>query len=127
MFHIAPPLPNGCPPQFRSTVHGTVFAGRDRHLDGMHPGDRLVLVPDPPGQTDPEVWVHLGSGDPIGHLPREISSWLWAWLREGGAASAVAVAVHGADTPSWRRLLVEVQCDQDGAGRGASLQAGGAA
>jgi hypothetical protein len=112
MPYPAPPFPTGCPRHFRSTVHGTVFAGRDRHLARMHPGDRVVLVPDPPGQTDPEVWVHLESGDPIGHLPPEISSWLWPWLRRGGAASAVALAVHGADTPSWRRLLVEVSCEE---------------
>ena len=114
MPYRTPPLPNGCPRQFRSTVHGTVFAGRDRHLDAIHAGDRVVLVPDPPGQTDPEVWVHLESGDPIGHLPPEISSWLWSWLRGGGTASAIALAVHGADTPSWRRLLVEVHCDKQG-------------
>jgi hypothetical protein len=110
MANGAPPLPSGCPSQFRATVHGTCFAGRDRHLDAMHPGDKVVLIPDPPGQTDPEVWVHLESGDPIGHLPREISSWLWPWLTEGGAASAVALKVHGSDTPSWRRLLVAVRC-----------------
>ncbi len=117
MARGAPVLPSGCPSQFRATVHGTVFAGRDRHLAVMHPGDRVVLVPDPPGQTDPEVWVHLETGDPVGHLPREISTWLWQWLCEGGAASAVALAVHGSDTPSWRRLLVEVQCDGFEAGR----------
>lgn len=105
-----PPLPKGCPRRFRATVHGTVFAGRDRHLSAMHPGDRVVLIPDPPGQTDPEVWVHLESGDPVGHLPPEISSWLWRWLRHGGGVSAVALSVHGSDTPSWRRLLVEVHC-----------------
>jgi hypothetical protein len=110
MSQTAPPLPTGCPREFRSTVHGTVFAGRDRHLDAMQPGDRLVLIPDPPGQTDPEVWVHLEAGDPIGHLPREISSWLWAWLNDGGAASAIALKVCGAETPSWRRLLVQVCC-----------------
>lgn len=112
MSHPTPPLPTGCPRQFRSTVLGTVFAGRDRHLAVMHPGDRVVLIPDPPGQTDPEVWVHLESGDPVGHLPREISSWLWPWLHGGGAASAVTLAVHGEDTPSWKRLLVEVHCDE---------------
>jgi hypothetical protein len=113
MPHAVPRLPDGCPPEFRVTVLGTVFAGRDRHLDGLHPGDRMVLVPDPPGQTDPEVWVHVPTGDPVGHLPREISAWLWPWLREGGAASAVALAVHGADCPSWKRLLVEVHCESD--------------
>lgn len=110
MTHTAPPLPRGCPNQFRATVLGTVFAGRDRHLEDLQAGDRVLLVPDPPGQTDPEVWVHVEAGDPLGHLPREISSWLWPWLRRGGTASAVALAVHGADTPSWRRLLVEVNC-----------------
>jgi hypothetical protein len=115
MSYAAPPFPTGCPNQFRATVLGTVFAGRDRHLEGLHAGDRMVLVPDPPGQTDPEVWVHVATGDPVGHLPREISCWLWPWLREGGAAWAVALAVHGADTPSWRRLLVEVRCEASGA------------
>ena len=112
MAYGAPPLPSGCPSQFRATVHGTCFAGRDRHLSALHAGDKVVLIPDPPGQTDPEVWVHLEAGDPVGHLPREISSWLWPWLSEGGAASAVAIAVKGSDTPSWRRLLVEVHCSE---------------
>ncbi len=116
MRYAAPPLPSGCPNQFRATVLGTVFAGRDRHLDALHAGDRVLLVPDPPGQTDPEVWVHVEAGDPVGHLPREISSWLWPWLRRGGAAGAVALAVHGADTPSWKRLLVEVRCEAAEAG-----------
>ena len=120
-----PLLPKGCPPRFRATVHGTVFAGRDRHLSTMHPGDRVVLIPDPPGQTDPEVWVHLESGDPVGHLPPEISSWLWRWLRRGGEVSAVALAVHGSDTPSWRRLLVEVHC-ADVAATASAVEAGGA-
>lgn len=105
-----PPFPEGRPRRFRSTVHGTVFAGRDRLVDGLHAGDPVALVPDPPGQEDPEVWVHLPSGDPVGHLPPEISCWLWPWLRRGGAVTARALRVHDADTPSWRRLLVEVSC-----------------
>ena len=105
-----PPFPEGCPRTFRSTVHGTVFAGRDRHLDRMSPGDPVTLIPDPPGQDDPEVWVHLPTGDPVGHLPPEICRWLWPWMRGGGAARARALRVHGADCPSWRRLLVEVDC-----------------
>lgn len=104
------PFPQGRPRQFRSTVHGTVFAGRDRHLERMHDGDRVVLIPDPPGQEDPEVWVHLESGDPVGHLPPEISSWLVPWMRSGGKAVARALRVHGSEVPSWRRLLVEVSC-----------------
>ena len=124
MSHAAPPFPDGCPNQFRVTVLGTVFAGRDRHLEALHAGDRMVLVPDPPGQTDPEVWVHVPAGDPVGHLPREISSWLWPWLRRGGTASAVALAVHGADTPSWKRLLVEVHCES---AEGSALEPSGGA
>jgi hypothetical protein len=103
-------FPQGRPRQFRSTVHGTVFAGRDRHLERMHDGDRVVLIPDPPGQEDPEVWVHLESGDPVGHLPPEISRWLVPWMRSGGKAVARALRVHGSEVPSWRRLLVEVSC-----------------
>lgn len=105
-----PPFPEGRPTNFRSTVHGTVFAGRDRHLDDLQEGDRLLLLPDPPCQDAPEVWVHLASGDPVGHLPPEISSWLGPWLQGGGGASARAIRVKGPHEPSWRRLLLEVSC-----------------
>jgi len=67
-------------------------------------------VADPPGQEVPEVWVHLRSGDPIGHLPPEISCWLWPWLRCGGRAHATALRVGGNDVPSWRRVVLEVVC-----------------
>ena len=105
-----PPFPEGQPPVFRSTVHGTVFAGRDRYVDGLHDGDEVRLVADPPVQDDPEVWVHLSSGEPIGHLPAEIGRWLWPWLSRGGIARATLVRVRGSDVPSWRRLLLEVSC-----------------
>jgi len=108
--YFAPPFPTGHPACFRATVHGTVFAGRDRFLDRVHDGDALRLVPDPPGQDQPEVWVHITTGDPIGHLPPEISAWLWPWLRSGGAATATAVRVGGGDVPSWRRVVLEVTC-----------------
>lgn len=110
MSRPTPKFPPGQPRHFRSTVHGTVFAGRDRYVDAMHDGDPVTLVPDPPGQDDPGVWVHLPSGEPVGHLPPEIARWLWPWMRGGGAATARALRVHGADCPSWRRLLVEVRC-----------------
>lgn len=110
MTGLPPPFPEGQPPRFRSTVHGTVFAGRDRFLDAMSAGDRVRLVADPPVQNDPEVWVHLESGDPIGHLPAEIGRWLWPWLSRGGVAEARAVRVSGADEPSWRRVVLEVSC-----------------
>lgn len=113
MIYHPPPFPTGRPPCFRATVHGMVFAGRDRHLDEVHDGDPLSLVPDPPGQDDPEVWVHLESGEPVGHLPPEICRWLWPWLRSGGSADARALRVGGDDVPSWRRLVLEVVCRTD--------------
>ena len=105
-----PPFPAGQPPCFRSTVHGTVFGGRDRLLSSIHAGDPVRLVADPPVQIDPEVWVHTESGEPIGHLPSEIGRWLWPWLSGGGVAEARAVKVRGDDAPSWKRILVEVSC-----------------
>lgn len=110
MSYLPPPFPSGRPPSFRSTVHGLVFADRERHLDDMRDGDPVRLVPDPPGQDDPGVWVHLSSGEPVGHLPPEIAAWLWPWMRRGGHAEAKALRVHGGDVPSWRRLLLEVEC-----------------
>lgn len=110
MTQLSPPFPDGHPPLFRSTVHGTVFAGRDRHVEALHAGDEVRLVADPPVQDDPEVWVHLKSGEPIGHLPPDIGRWLWPWMAHGGVAQARLLRVRGSDVPSWRRLLVEVTC-----------------
>lgn len=105
-----PPFPEGRPATFRATVHGTIFADRERHFDELKEGDAVRLVPDPPVQETPEVWVHLTSGEPIGHLPPDIASWLWPWMSGGGSAEAHAIRVEGVDAPSWRRLLVEVHC-----------------
>lgn len=110
MAYRPPPFPADCPARFRSTVHGTIFAGREQLLDDLTEGDPMTLVPDPPGQDDPEVWVHLPSGEPVGHLPPEIGAWLWPWLRRGGRARAQAQRVRGTDTPSWRRLTLSVEC-----------------
>jgi hypothetical protein len=103
-------FPEGRARRFRATVHGTVFAGREGLLARLREGDAVRLVADPPGQGAPGVWVHLASGDPIGHLPPEIARWLWAWLAGGGRAEAVAVHVGGEDEPSWRRVVLEVTC-----------------
>ena len=100
MKHTPPPFPEGQPPQFRSTVHGTVFAGRDRFVEMLQAGDTVRLIADPPVQIDPEVWVHMESGEPIGHLPVEIGRWLWPWLSRGGVAEARALRVRGSDVPS---------------------------
>lgn len=97
-------------PRFRATVHGTVFAGRERLLDRVEAGDSLYLIPDPPLEESPGVWVHLESGDPVGHLPPEIERWLAPWMHRGGRARARALRVSGSEVPSWRRLLVEVSC-----------------
>ncbi|MDA0328916.1 MAG: hypothetical protein O2958_07910 [Gemmatimonadetes bacterium] len=110
MTRPSPPFPEGQPKRFRSTVHGIVFAGRDRYVDGLAAGDPLRLVPDPPVQEAPEVWVHLESGEPIGHLPPDIAHWLWPWLAHGGIARARLLKVRGAEVPSWRRVLLEVSC-----------------
>jgi hypothetical protein len=109
MRMTVPPLPPDRPVCFRATVHGTVFCDRSAHLRSLHPGDDLVLIPGPPTDDEPGVWVHMKGGDVIGHLPPEIELWLSPWLLRGGKASARAVRVEGDDVPSWRRLLVEVR------------------
>jgi hypothetical protein len=107
---MIPPLPQNQPATFRTTVHGTVFGDRSTHLAEVDQGDPLVLIPDPPMEEEPAVWVHCTSGDPLGHLPPEINRWLAPWLLRGGAATATAVRVRGSDVPSWKRLLIEVHC-----------------
>jgi len=96
------------PVTFRTTVHGMVFGARSSLLTDLAVGEDLVLIPDPPGEDEPAVWVHLRGGDPLGHLPPEINSWLAPWLLHGGGASAIVVKVGGTDVPSWKRLVIEV-------------------
>lgn len=110
MSRIPPPLPAHHPTCFRATVHGTVFCERAQHLSRLHAGDELLVLPGPPCDDDPGVWVHLPGGDLIGHLPPEIEAWLAPWLLRGGRAIAHAVKVEGEEVPSWRRLLIEVVC-----------------
>lgn len=105
-----PPLPPAGPGRFRATVHGTVFGQRSRHLARIHDGDELLLIPGPPLDDSPGIWVHLPGGDLVGHLPPEIEAWLTPWMLKGGQARARALRVHGGDVPSWRRLLIEVTC-----------------
>lgn len=96
--------------RFRATVHGLAFAGRHRRLGDVEAGDRLLLIPDPPGATLEQVWVHLEGGNPLGHLPNEIARWLAPWMRTGGRTAARAARVGGDEVPSWKRLVVEVSC-----------------
>ncbi|TVP75116.1 MAG: hypothetical protein EA352_09035 [Gemmatimonadales bacterium] len=105
-----PPLPEDRPRTFRATVHGTVFGEREKVLDHVRTGDDLLLIPDPPVGSNPEVWVHRRSGEPVGRLPTEIGRWLAPWLLAGGHARARAERVSGPETPSWRRLLLSVRC-----------------
>jgi len=100
--------------RFRATVHGLAFAGRDRRLRDVEPGDVLLLIPDPADATVEQVWVHLEGGAPLGHLPDEIGRWLAPWMRTGNAASVRAVRVGDETVPSWKRLVVEVDCRREG-------------
>lgn len=104
------PLPPRAAPRFRATVHGLVFGDRASRLQSVSSGDRLLLIPDPPGGEVEQVWVHLESGDPLGRLPDEIGSWLAPWMRGGGRTRVRALRVGDEAVPSWKRLLVEVRC-----------------
>jgi hypothetical protein len=101
-------LPPPLAPRFRATVHGTVFAKRTEVVHRLVPGDRLILVPDPPGTDNPSVWVHARGGDVVGHLPYEIGAWLQPWMLNGGRCGATVEQVHGDDVASWKRLVVDV-------------------
>jgi hypothetical protein len=107
-----PPLPARQPEHFFATVHGTVFGERWERVDSIQAGDDLVLLPDPPVTDDPGVWVHRQDGSVIGHLPPEIGQWLAPWMLQGGSATATAVRVSDANVPSWRRVLLEVRCQE---------------
>lgn len=106
-----PPLPPAGTGSFRATVHGTIFCQRSNHLARVSPGDELLLIPGPPLDDAPGIWVHLPGGDLLGHLPPEIEDWLAPWMLKGGHARARALRVSGGDVPSWRRLLIEVTCE----------------
>ena len=99
--------------QFRTTVLGTVFARRMDVVHRLHPGDRLILVPDAPGIDDPNVWVHAKGGDVIGHLAPDIGEWLAPWMLEGGRCGASVEKVESDDVASWRRVVIVVRCRMD--------------
>ncbi|HWV55866.1 MAG TPA: hypothetical protein VNZ57_00215 [Longimicrobiales bacterium] len=105
-----PPFPAHQPVCFRVTVHGSVFGDRTRHLERIVEGDELYLIPGPPVDDEPGVWVHLPGGDLVGHLPPEIETWLAPWMLKGGRVTARALKVSGREVPSWRRLVLEVTC-----------------
>ena len=95
---------------FRTAVHGTVFAKRTEVVHRLKRGDTLILVPDPPGTDDPNVWVHARGGDVVGHLPPDIGAWLAPWMLEGGRCRAEVEKVGTDEVASWRRLVIAVHC-----------------
>ncbi len=96
--------------EFRTAVYGTVFANRATVVQRLRPGDPLILVPDPPGIDEPNVWVHAVGGDVIGHLSPDLNSWLVPWMLAGHRSRAVVAQVGGADVASWKRLVIDVSC-----------------
>jgi hypothetical protein len=97
-------------------VQGTVFAQRAEVVHRLHPGDPLILVPDPPGVEVPAVWVHARGGDVVGHLPLQVAEWLAPWMLEGGRCRAEVERVGTDDVESWRRLVIVVQCRNENSG-----------
>lgn len=96
--------------EFETPVYGTIFGQRTKVVHGLSPGDRLILVPDPPGIEEPNVWVHAPGGDVIGHLAPDINAWLAPMMLEGCRCGAVVTHVGGDDVASYKRLIVTVRC-----------------
>ena len=105
-----PPYAPAYPEPFRTAVLGTVFGNRTDVVHRLQRGDRLILVPDPPGAQIPAVWVHAAGGDVVGHLPLQIAAWLAPWMFAGGRCGAWVEKVGSDDVESWRRLVVRVEC-----------------
>ena len=94
---------------FTTAVYGTVFAGRSQAARRLKAGDRLILVPDPPGAMPGMVWVHARGGDVVGHLSADISGWLVSSMLGGSCYRADVSQNLGDDTASWRRLVIVVR------------------
>jgi hypothetical protein len=95
--------------EFSTPVYGTVFGSRSSVLQRLKPGDRLILVPDPPGIANPSVWVHAPGGDVIGHLSPDVNSWLVSWMLAGERYGAEVTHVGGNNEASWKRLVITVR------------------
>jgi hypothetical protein len=94
---------------FSTPVYGTVFGHRTEVLHRLRSGDRLILVPDPPGAEPATVWVHARGGDVVGHLSPDVSAWLSPWMLAGDCYGAEVAEVRGDDVASWKRLLITVR------------------
>lgn len=94
---------------FDTPVYGTIFAGRAAVVGRLASGDRLLLVPDPPGVDQPSVWVHAPGGDVVGHLAPDINRWMVPAMLSGARYSATVHTVAGTGTESWRKLMITVQ------------------
>lgn len=93
---------------FQAPVYGTVFARRTEVVHRLQSGDRLILVPDPPGAEPPTVWVHARGGDVVGHLSPDLSAWLAPWMLSGWCYAAQVSVLRGDDVASWQRLVITV-------------------
>lgn len=94
---------------FQAPVYGTVFARRSEVVHRLQEGDRLILVPDPPGTYPPSVWVHAQGGDVVGHLSPDVNAWLAPSMLSGSCYAAQVATVRGDDVASYRRLVITVR------------------
>jgi len=95
--------------EFSTPVYGTVFARRSEAVHRLSPGDRLILVPDPPGAEPPTVWVHAPGGDVVGHLSPDVNAWLAPSMLSGTCYCGEVIVVRGDDVASWKRLVIAVR------------------
>jgi len=91
--------------EFRTAVYGTVFGRRTDVVHRLRPGDRLILVSDPPGAEPAAVWVHAKGGDVVGHLSPDVNGWLAPWMLAGSCYAAEVSEIRGDDVASWKRLV----------------------
>ena len=95
--------------EFRTPVYGTVFGHRTEVVHRLRQGDRLILVPDPPGTHPLWVWVHARGGDLVGHLSPDVSSWLAPMMLDDSCYAAEVSMVCGDEVASWKRLTIRVR------------------
>ena len=88
--------------EFLTPVYGTVFGQRTSVVHRLKEGDKLILVPDPPGIDEPNVWVHA-------HLSPDVNAWLAPTMFGGERYTAEVSRVAGDDVASWKRLVITVR------------------